>query len=132
MTLAGMVHIPSAVSVGAIIMIVMVAVLLSLWKQRRLAALRDCAHDLQTGDTRSPYRPAFLEATPRPVATEDDHNDAVLSAKATAPHGDSRSGVAGAQAPPADRPGSHPLGRLAGLDARPGACGDHLHATPAH
>jgi tellurite resistance protein TerC len=84
MLLAGVVHIPAAVSLGVIILIITTAVLLSAWQRRRVAAVGP--HDLHTRYARPAPRPGVLEVVPRPVATEgDDDSGAVPTADVTAP-----------------------------------------------
>jgi len=85
MLLAGVVHIPAAVSLGVIVAIIATAVLLSIWPRRRQAGPAARPHDLHTGCAGPAPRPDVLEAGIRQVATEDEHHqDAVLAADATA------------------------------------------------
>src|SRR5262249_3655475 len=85
MLLAGVVHIPAAVSLGVIVAIIATAVLLSIWPRRRQAGSAARPHDLHTGCAGPAPRPDVLEAGIRQVATEDEHHqDAVLAADATA------------------------------------------------
>jgi TerC family integral membrane protein len=83
MLLAGVVHIPVAVSLAVIVAVIASAVLLSMWQQRRPAAAAR-PHDLQTPHAGPAYQPALLGPTPRPVATEDKHDGAAVPANATA------------------------------------------------
>jgi tellurite resistance protein TerC len=92
MLLAGVVHIPAAVSLGVILVIIAAAVLLSAWQRRRRPAPAAGPHDLHTGCAGPAPGPAVLDLITRPVATEDEHTDAVHAADATAHPG--RSAVA--------------------------------------
>ena len=83
MLLAGIVHIPVAVSLAVIVVVITSAVLLSVWQQRRRPAA-DLPHHLQTPHAGPAYQPALLGPAPRPVATEDKHDGAADSADATA------------------------------------------------
>ena len=83
MLIAGVVHVPVAVTLGVIVVVITSAVLLSVWQQRRQTAA-DRPHHLQTPHAGPAYQPALLGPAPRPVATEDKHDGAADSAEATA------------------------------------------------
>jgi len=84
MLLAGVVHIPVAVSLAVIVVVITSAVLLSVWQQPRRAAAAARPHHLQTPHAGPAYEPALLGPMPRPVATEDKHDGAADSADASA------------------------------------------------
>jgi len=84
MLLAGVVHIPAMVSLGLIVAIIATAVLLSAGQRRRQAGPAARPHDLHTGCAGSAPRPDVLETSTRQVATEDENQDAVPAADATA------------------------------------------------
>ena len=72
------------VILGVITAIMATAVLLSAWQRRRPAAPAARPHDLHTGCAGPAPRRDVLDAGTRPVATEDDHQDAAPAADATA------------------------------------------------
>jgi tellurite resistance protein TerC len=84
MLLAGVLHIPAAVSLGVIVGIIATAVLLSAWQRRRRAGPAARSHDLHTGCAGPAPGPDVLDASTRQVATEGGHPNVAPTAEATA------------------------------------------------
>ena len=73
MVLAQVIHIPTVISLGTIVTIIAAAILLSVWKERRLAAAAASAAASAPAATSPPMAPAALAAPAAPAQMRRSH-----------------------------------------------------------